>query len=141
VTIGGAKTETIALAKAETIGLAKALTIGGAYQTTVGAAMNTTVALIQDEQVGLNKTVTVGDTYSLTAGGASNIKMDKDSITLKLGSSKIVVTSDAIYLAAKDIHIKAEGSVNADGPDDVYLNSGTAQAPPDKGAESSGEGG
>ncbi|MCA8031018.1 type VI secretion system Vgr family protein [Burkholderia cepacia] len=121
ITIHGAKAETVFLAAAETIGLAKALTIGAGYQVTVGGAMNTSVGLAQLEQVGMNKRVDVGKTLTLHAG---------DKIELVVGDSRIVLTSDAIYLTAKDIHLTASQTIRADAPQDVHLNSGSAQSAP-----------
>ncbi|MBR8313422.1 type VI secretion system tip protein VgrG [Burkholderia dolosa] len=121
ITIHGAKAETVFLAAAETIGLAKALTVGAGYQVTVGGAMNTTVGLAQLEQVGMSKRVDVGKTLTLHAG---------DKIELVVGDSRIVLTAEAIYLSARDIHLTANQTIRADAPQDVHLNSGSAQSAP-----------
>ncbi len=134
ITIHGAKAETIFLAAAETVGLAKALTVGAGYQVTVAGAMNTSVGLAQLEQVGMNKRVDVGKTLTLHAG---------DKIELVVGDSRIVLTPQAIYLSAKDIHLTANQTIRADAPQDVHLNSGSAQPAPtsssDPGASNAGD--
>jgi type VI secretion system secreted protein VgrG len=88
-------------------------TVGVLYDLNVGAVMVTLV--------GVNQTTKVGNTISVTAG---------EKIELVCGQSKLVLTPQAIYLDAKDIHLKAGSKVHADGPDDVLLNSGTAQPAP-----------
>jgi type VI secretion system secreted protein VgrG len=65
----------------------------------------------------------------------SMLRMDADSITLQVGSSRLVLTPDAIYLQAKDVHVLAEATANIDAPDDIHLNSGTARPAPADGAE------
>ena len=121
VRIDGNRNETVLMAKSETVGLAKALSIGALYQTTVGGAMNTSVVMSSSEQVGLHKSVQVGSKYGLDA---------KEQITLSVGSSRISITSDAIYLEANNIHIKGHQNIHADAPADIYLNTGTAGGAP-----------
>ena len=132
VTIGGSKSETVGKAKTETIALAKMLTIGGLYQTTVGGAMNTSVVLMQTEQVGLSKDVKVGKTLSISAG---------DRIELICGDSKITLLPKSVHIESPDIHLKAANHVHVDGPKDVMLNSGTAQAAPKNGDKDNSAGG
>jgi len=97
VTIGGAKTETIALAKAETIGLAKALTIGLGYQTSVGAMMNTTVGAFQTEQVGMYKKTLVGKDYTISSGAVYSVDA-KDEIHLTVGKASLTMKSDGTII-------------------------------------------
>lgn len=121
VRIDGNRSETVLMAKSETVGLAKALSIGAMYQTTVGGAMNTSVVMSSSEQVGLNKFVQVGGKFGLDA---------KEQITLSVGSSRISITPDAIYLEANNVHIKGHQNIHADAPADIYLNTGTAGSAP-----------
>ncbi|ALV07681.1 type VI secretion system Vgr family protein [Roseateles depolymerans] len=97
VTIGGMKSETVALAKAETIGLGKALTIGAAYQTSVGGLMNTTVGLQQSEQVGLYKKTLVGKDYSINSGAVYSVQA-KDEIHLTVGKASLTMKSDGTII-------------------------------------------
>lgn len=121
VRIDGNRNETVAMAKSEAVGLAKSLSIGGLYQTTVGGAMNTSVVMSSSEQVGLHKSVQVGSKYGLEAN---------EQITLSVGSSRISITPDAIYLEANNVHIKGHQNIHADAPADIYLNTGTADGAP-----------
>ncbi|MES2756162.1 MAG: type VI secretion system tip protein TssI/VgrG [Pseudomonadota bacterium] len=121
VRIDGNRNETVAMAKSEAVGLAKALSIGGLYQTTVGGAMNTSVVMSSSEQVGLHKSVQVGSKFGLEAN---------EQITLSVGSSRISITPDAIYLEANNVHIKGHQNMHADAPADIYLNTGTADGAP-----------
>ncbi len=97
VTIGGMKSETVALAKTETIGLAKALTIGLGYQTTVGAMMNTSVVAYQTAQIGLYKHTTVGKDYKITSGAVYSVEA-KDEISIKVGKSSLTMKSDGTIM-------------------------------------------
>ena len=116
VTIGGIKTETVALAKAETIGLGKALSIGGAYQTTVGGLMNTTVALMQTAQVGRSKSTSVGTTYSIDAGEELRITVGKASLTMKADGTisinghtlSVGTTAEQTFRADGDVTVKGK---------------------------------
>src|SRR5450830_168509 len=116
------KQESVVMAKTETIGMANMLTIGGLFQTTVGGAMNSTVAMASSEQVGLHKSVTVGKQFVLEANF---------QISLNVGSSRITITPDAIYLEATTIHLLGEKNIHADASGDIFLNSGTAQTGPE----------
>jgi type VI secretion system secreted protein VgrG len=120
--IGSSQSINVAMAKTEMVGLASTITVGGAHALTVGGMMNTAVGLAQAEEVGLSKTVMVGKTFSITAG---------ERLEISVGKSKFVMTPDAIYLEADNIHLKANEAVHLDGPKDILLNSGTAQSPPD----------
>lgn len=115
------KNEIVRMAKTETIGLANLLSVGALYQTTVGGAMNTTVAMSSSEQVGLYKTVNVGSEYVLRA---------EKHITLGVGTSRITISPNAIYLEADNIHIRGNEHIHADAPADINLNSGTAKSAP-----------
>jgi type VI secretion system secreted protein VgrG len=113
VTIGGAKSETVAKVKTETIGLAKALSIGLGYQTTVGAAMNTTVVGFQATQVGLYKNILVGGNWTNTVKASYSLDVSKDvvidagsSITLRVGKSLLVMKKDGTFtINGKDIDV------------------------------------
>ncbi len=93
--------------------------------------MNTLVGLSQTTQVGLNHSLNVGRNITLKAG---------NQLTLQVGNSRLVLTENSIYLDAGEIHVKAGTKVHIDGPDDVLLNTGTAQTAPG-GAEAEGNGG
>ncbi len=123
-TIGANKTETVMINCMETIGAAKELSIGGLYQVSVGALMNETVAAGKTEEVGLakavfvgttmtenvtgNRTSTVGGNLSETVTGKYSSKADEyiveaTKITLKCGSSTIVMDGSGIALKASKI--------------------------------------
>ena len=113
INVGKVKTETIGMAYMQNVGMGRMENVGLGYSLNVGMIMNTVV--------GISQITKVGNTISVSAG---------DKIEFTCGGSKIVMTPDAIYLESKDIHIKAGAKVHIDGPDDVLLNSGTAQSPP-----------
>jgi type VI secretion system secreted protein VgrG len=109
------------LLKSQSIGLAYMQNVGLVKMASAGILYNLNVGLFMKTFVGYSQSTDVGQTISMSAG---------NKIELVCGSSKIVMTPDAIYLAAKDIHIKGQNTVNIDAPSDVHLNSGTAQDPP-----------
>ena len=111
--VGKFKTETIGMAAMQNVGLGKMVNIGLGYSTNVGA--------MRMDVVGMSWTQTIGTTLSVTA---------KSKIELVCGASKIVLTPSAIYLDSPEIHIKAAGNVNIDGPGNIHLNSGTASGAP-----------
>ncbi len=114
VNIGHNYTASIGRFSMDTVGMAKMTNIGMGYNRNVGLAMISVVGVMRSDFV--------GKTWSMTAG---------DKIELKVGSSTLTLTPDAIYLSAKDIHLTAENQVNADAKKNVQLNSGTAQPAPD----------
>ncbi|MCQ4167486.1 type VI secretion system Vgr family protein [Tahibacter harae] len=157
IKVGKFKTETIGMASMQNVGLGKMTTVGMAYMRTVGMMMTSQVGTDRTDTIGNNHTAKVGSVYKLLvgpgsaqdgrgaqamsivapSGGAakkessgSSISMDKDTIVLQAGPSKVVITPDGIFLDGPDIHLKAAKTVNADAPDDVHLNSGTALAAP-----------
>ncbi|MFC3278421.1 hypothetical protein ACFOHQ_14710 [Xanthomonas fragariae] len=113
INIGRFKSESIGMASLQNVGLGKMTNIGMGYNRNVGMAMISVV--------GLNRSDHIGKIWSLSAG---------DKIELKVGSSQLTLTPDAIYLTAKTIHLKAQEVVHADAPKDIHLNSGTAQPAP-----------
>ncbi|MBE0464322.1 MAG: type VI secretion system Vgr family protein [Halomonadaceae bacterium] len=128
--VGKNKTETIGKAYLQNVGLARMENVGLGYSLNVGALMNTLVGLSQTTQVGLNHSLNVGRNITLKAG---------NQLTLQVGNSRLVLTENSIYLDAGEIHVKAGTKVHIDGPDDVLLNTGTAQPAPgseEDGAES-----
>ncbi|MDM7553622.1 type VI secretion system tip protein TssI/VgrG [Xanthomonas fragariae] len=113
INIGRFKSESIGMASLQNVGLGKMTNIGMGYNRNVGMAMISVV--------GLNRSDQIGKIWSMSAG---------DKIELKVGSSQLTLTPDAIYLTAKTIHLKAQEVVHADAPKDIHLNSGTAQPAP-----------
>ncbi len=111
----------VAKVKTETIGMAYMQNVGMGRMETVGMGYNLNVGLMMATNVGMSQTTTVGKTVKVSAG---------ERIELVCGNSKIVLTPDAIYLESPDIHVKAGKKVHIDGPDDVLLNSGSAQSAP-----------
>jgi type VI secretion system secreted protein VgrG len=123
-TIGANKNETVAVNKMETIGAAKELSIGGLYQVTVGGIMNETVACAKTEEVGLAKAVFVGTTMTENVVGdrttnigaslseyisekyyskANEYMIEAPKITLKAGSSTIVMDGSSITIKASKV--------------------------------------
>ncbi|MFG6177462.1 type VI secretion system Vgr family protein [Halomonas sp. THAF12] len=127
--IGKNKTETVNMAYMQNVGMGRMENVGLGYSLNVGALMNTFVGLSQTSQVGLNHSLNVGRNITLEAG---------NQLTLQVGNSRLVLTEDAIYLDAGEIHVKAGTTVHVDGPDDVLLNTGTAQPAPGSEEESDG---
>ncbi|MBJ6724524.1 type VI secretion system Vgr family protein [Geomesophilobacter sediminis] len=122
--VGASKNEHVTVNSSETVGAAKELTIGGLYQVTVGGEMNETVACAKTEEVGLAKAVFVGTTMTekvaggktTTVGGdcseavsgrysakTNEYVIEASKITLKVGSSTIVIDESSITLKAKKI--------------------------------------
>lgn len=145
IKVGKFKTETIGMAYMQNVGMARMENVGLAYNRNVGAMMITTVGMSRSDTINKNHTAKVGKTYTLTVGGSkdgagSSISMDKDTIVLQVGPSKVVITPDGIFMEGPDIHAKAEKTANVDAPDDVHLNSGRAKAaPPFGGSEEGGD--
>jgi type VI secretion system secreted protein VgrG len=160
IKVGKMKTETIGMASMQNVGLAKMVNIGAAYSLNVGGMMSTVIGNSRSDKISKKHTADVGEVYTLKVGAAgaaqqnvmianiqapsqgessgkspSMLRMDADSITLQVGSSRLVLTPDAIYLQAKDVHVLAEATANIDAPDDIHLNSGTARPAPADGAE------
>ena len=127
--VGKNKTETVGKAYLQNVGMGRMENVGLGYSLNVGAIMNTLVGLSKSTQVGLNHSLNVGRNITLKAG---------NQITLQVGNSRLVLTEDAIYLDAGEIHVKAGTKVHVDGPDDVLLNTGTAQPAPGSAEESDG---
>ncbi|UZH09846.1 type VI secretion system tip protein TssI/VgrG [Halomonas sp. BDJS001] len=127
--VGKNKTETVGKAYLQNVGMGRMENVGLGYSLNVGAIMNTLVGLSKSTQVGLNHSLNVGRNITLKAG---------NQLTLQVGNSRLVLTEDAIYLDAGEIHVKAGTKVHVDGPDDVLLNTGTAQPAPGSAEESDG---
>ncbi len=126
LTVGANKTDTTAINVAETIGAAKELTIGGLYQISVGGVMNETVAGAKSEEVGGVKALVVANNMTeyvkadrkSTVDGNLDEKVEKkhsaqadeyileakSKITLKVGSSTIVIDSGSITLTASKVY-------------------------------------
>lgn len=123
-TVGRNKTELVKINSMETIGAAKELSIGGLYQISVGGAMNETVAGAKAEEVGLAKAVFVGKTMDENVVGSRTSKVGENftetvnkkhyskadefvieasKITLKSGSSTIVIDGNSITFKASKI--------------------------------------
>jgi len=124
--VGANKFDTTAINVAETVGAAKELTIGGLYQISVGGVMNETVAGAKTEEVGAAKALVVAnnmteyvkaDRKSTVDGDLSEKVAKKHSeetneyileaaskITLKVGSSTIVIDGSSITLMAGKIN-------------------------------------
>jgi type VI secretion system secreted protein VgrG len=113
INVGSFKTETIAMASMQSVGLGRMENVGLGYSLNVGAMMVTVV--------GQSKTEQIGKTLSITAA---------EKVEIVCGSSKFVMTPEAIYLDSKAIHLKSGTKIHLDGPDDVLLNTGTAQPAP-----------
>lgn len=124
--VGANKFDTTAINVAETVGVAKELTIGGLYQISVGGVMNETVAGAKTEEVGAAKAVVVAnnmteyvkaDRKSTVDGDLSEKVAKKHSeetneyileaaskITLKVGSSTLVIDGSSITMMASKIN-------------------------------------
>ncbi|AAR36568.1 type VI secretion system tip protein VgrG [Geobacter sulfurreducens] len=124
LSVGGFKNETVGINSLETIGGAKELAIGGLYQVAVGGVMNETVAGAKTEEVGLAKAVFVGNNMSENVKGdrttntngnytetisakyyakADEYVIEAPKITLKAGSSSIVMDGSSITIKASKI--------------------------------------
>ncbi|WP_447528674.1 type VI secretion system tip protein TssI/VgrG [Vreelandella sp. TE19] len=119
--VGKNKTETVGKAYLQNVGLGRMENVGLGYSLNVGALMNTVVGLSHTTQVGMHHSLNVGRNITLKAG---------NQLTLQVGNSRLVLTEESIYLDAGEIHVKAGTKVHVDGPDDVLLNTGTAQPAP-----------
>jgi type VI secretion system secreted protein VgrG len=116
IKVGKMKTETIGMASMQNVGLAKMTNVGLGYSRNVGAMMASVVGLSRTDSVGKNHTATVGDTYTLTVGGGAVVVMDKETIMLEVGKSKLVLQADGtITLEGVKIGIKGETLVDIDG--------------------------
>jgi len=124
--VGMNKTDTTAINSMETVGAAKELTIGGLYQISVGGVMNETVIGAKTEEVGAAKAVVVANnmTEYVKADRKSTVDGDltekvakkhseeaneyvleaKSKITLKVGSSTIVIDGGSITMMAGKIN-------------------------------------
>lgn len=124
LSVGGFKNETVGINSLETIGGAKEIAIGGLYQVAVGGVMNETVAGAKTEEVGLAKAVFVGNNMSENVKGdrttntngnytetisakyyakANEYIIEASKITLKAGSSSIVMDGSSITIKASKI--------------------------------------
>lgn len=117
--VGANLTENVGANKTETVAIAKALSVGAAYQVSVGAAMNETVALAKSEEVGAariyvvanDQTETIGGDHSQEVSGKSTFKgkeitLEADTkILLKVGGSKIEITSGSIVIKSSKVAI------------------------------------
>ncbi len=113
IRIGRFKTETIGMASMQNVGLGKMTNIGLGYLRNVGAALISIVLMWRSDKV--------GKTWSREAG---------DKIEDKVGTSQVTLTPNAIYLIADTIHIIGRKNVHIDAPNDIHLNTGTAQPAP-----------
>ncbi len=124
LSVGGFKNETVGINSLETIGGAKELAIGGLYQVAVGGIMNETVAGAKTEEVGLAKAVFVGNSMTENVKGdrttntngnytettsakyyakANEYVIEAPKITLKAGSSTIVMDGSSITIKASKV--------------------------------------
>ncbi|WP_306535419.1 type VI secretion system Vgr family protein [Geobacter sp.] len=124
LSVGGFKNERVGINSLEMIGGAKELAIGGLYQVAVGGVMNETVAGAKTEEVGLAKAVFVGnnmienvtgDRTTNTGGNytettsakyyakANEYVIEAPKITLKAGSSTIVMDGSSITIKASKV--------------------------------------
>lgn len=124
LSVGGFKNETVGINSLETVGGAKELAIGGLYQVAVGGIMNETVAGAKTEEVGLAKAVFVGNSMTENVKGnrttntdgnytettsaryyakANEYVIEAPKITLKAGSSTIVMDGSSITIKASKI--------------------------------------
>lgn len=124
LSVGGFKNERVGINSLEMIGGAKELAIGGLYQVAVGGIMNETVAGAKTEEVGLAKAVFVGNNmienvtgdrttntggnYTETTSGkyyakANEYVIEAPKITLKAGSSTIVMDGSSITIKASKV--------------------------------------
>lgn len=124
LSVGGFKNERVGINSLETIGGAKELAIGGLYQVAVGGIMNETVAGAKTEEVGLAKAVFVGNSMTENVKGnrttttdgnytettsakyyakANEYVIEAPKITLKAGSSTIVMDGSSITIKASKV--------------------------------------
>ena len=124
IKVGMMKTETIGMAYMQNVGLGKMVSIGAAYVLNVGAMMTAsvgssrtdTVGDSHTEQIGKTYAGTVGESYALTVGGAATVVMDKNSILLQIGKSKIVLEENGtITIEGMKIGVKGSEIVDVDG--------------------------
>jgi type VI secretion system secreted protein VgrG len=116
IKVGKMKTETIGMASMQNVGLAKMTNIGLGYSRNVGAMLASVVGMSRTDKIGKNHTSTVGDTLTFSVGGGSVLVMDKDTVMLEVGKSKLVLQSDGtITLEGVKIGIKGETLVDIDG--------------------------
>ncbi|MDN3526197.1 type VI secretion system tip protein TssI/VgrG [Halomonas sabkhae] len=122
--IGKNRTETVNMAYMQNVGMGRMENVGMAYSLNVGAAMNTFVGLSHSAQVGFNHSLNAGRDITLEAG---------NQLTLQVGNSRLVLTEDAIYLDAGEIHVKAGATVHVDGSNEgesVLVSTGSSQPAP-----------
>lgn len=124
LSVGGFKNESVGINSLESVGGAKELAIGGLYQVAVGGVMNETVAGAKTEEVGLAKAVFVGNNMTENVKGdrttstdgnytettsakyyakANEYVIEAPKITLKAGSSTIVMDGSSITIKASKI--------------------------------------
>lgn len=116
IKVAKVKTETIGMASMQNVGLGKMTNVGLGYNRNVGAMMVSVVGLSRNDTVGRSHTARVGDTYTLTAGGGASLVMDRDSILIEVGKSRIVLESGGtITLEGTQISIKGDTLVDIDG--------------------------
>ncbi|MDA8522174.1 type VI secretion system Vgr family protein [Acidovorax sp. NCPPB 4044] len=123
-TIGIASMQNVGVGRMENVGVVYNLNVGAVMATIVGNNQSTTVGSDRNVKVGSNQSTVVGTRYSLTVGGGggggsgaagagepqnivasppsggdgggggSSITMDAESITLKVGSSSVILQAD-----------------------------------------------
>src|SRR5690606_23651102 len=95
----------------------------------IGGIQTETVKLAKAETIGLAKALTTGLAYQVSVG---TIEAHIAGMQMQVicGNSKIVLKPDAIHIESPQIHIKSGTKVHSDAPDDVLLNTGTAQPAP-----------
>ncbi|WCM96504.1 type VI secretion system tip protein VgrG [Acidovorax sp. GBBC 1281] len=123
-TIGIASMQNVGVGRMENVGVVYNLNVGAIMATIVGKNQSTTVGSDQDVKVGTNQSTVVGTKYSLNVGGGgggggdaggggmaknvtapsgggeggggagSSITMDAETITMKVGSSSLILQAD-----------------------------------------------
>ena len=122
------------------------ITIGASLQTAIGASESREITADQSITVGGNRsssvaaceTISVGQSFKLDLGnGAAGIAVTSDKrIVLSTGEASIVLDGPNIYFDGKaslrltsDVVAIGGGEVHVDGGPNVFLNSGSADAP------------
>ena len=95
----------------------------------IGGIQTETVKLAKAETIGLAKALTTGLAYQVSVGTIES-HIAGMQMQFICGDSKIVLKPNSIHIESPQIHIKSGTKVHIDAPDDVLLNTGTAQPAP-----------
>ncbi len=114
-TIGKDETLTVGENRSATVGEKETITVGKDRSRTVGGSDALTVSDDRSAKVGKSATLTVGQDRKVTAGQKITLEAGT-SLTLKVGSSKIEITSAGITLKATQITIQGKAAVEAKAP-------------------------